>query len=184
MRRRALLRAAGSAAVGGTVALAGCTALGRPELSTGFASGTLHPASEEYVAGGLEPSGDDRLFATAAADSAPELVGADAEGSVGVAAMLRNPSPEDPFHLVAQVRSTPAEPRGISLVSAAFSWQDRSTLRARLTTEPWGSLDDIDPEQRRRELQEADELVYSAVWSVTPQVNPLPETVEPVLNDV
>jgi hypothetical protein len=121
------------------------------------------------------------VFATAAADSAPDLVGADAEGSV--ADTLRNPSLEDPFHLVAQVRSTPAEPRGISLVPVAFSWQDRSTLRARLTTEPWGSLDDIDPERRRRELQEADELVYSAVWSVEPRVDPLPETVEPVLRE-
>jgi hypothetical protein len=181
MRRRALLRAAGSAAVGGTVALAGCTALGRPELSAGDASGTLHPADEEYVAGGLEPGGDARVFATAASDSTPDLVGADAEGSV--ADTLRNPSLEDPFHIVAQVRSTPAEPRGISLAGVAFSWRNRTTLRVRLPTEPWMPLEEVDPEQRRRELQEADELVFSAVWSVEPGVDPLPETVEPVSSE-
>ena len=182
MRRRALLRAAGSAAVGGTVALAGCTALGRPELFAGDASGTLHPASEEYVAGGLEPGGDTRVFATAAPDSAPDLVGADADYSF--ADTLRNPGLDDAFHVVAELRSTPDEPRSFDIGETdQFSWRDRSTVRARLATEPWGSLDDIDPERRRRELQGADELVFSVVWSVTPQADPLPETVEPVLND-
>jgi hypothetical protein len=182
MHRRALLRAAGTAAVGGTVALAGCTALGRPELSAGSASGVLHPADEEYVAGGLDPGGDDRLFATAAADSAPDLVGADADYTF--ADTLRNPGLEDAFHVVAQVRSTPDEPRSFDIGETdQFSWQDRSTIRARLATEPWMPLEEVDPERRRRELREADELVFSAVWSVKPKVDPLPETVEPVVSE-
>jgi hypothetical protein len=182
MRRRALLRAAGTAGVGGTVTLAGCTALGRPELFAGSASGTLHPADEEYVAGGLDPGGDARLFATAAPDSAPDLVGADAEGSV--ADTLRNPGLDDVFHVVAQLRSTPEEPRGFAMGAIdRFSWRNWSTLRVRLATEPWGSLDDIDPERLRRELQGADELVFSVVWSVEPDVDPLPETVDPVLTE-
>jgi hypothetical protein len=32
-------------------------------------------------------------------------------------------------------------------------------------------------------LREADELVFSAVWSVKPKVDPLPETVEPVVSE-
>jgi hypothetical protein len=64
-----------------------------------------------------------------------------------------------------------------------FSWRNWSTLRVRLATEPWGSLDDIDPERLRRELQGADELVFSVVWSVEPDVDPLPETVDPVLTE-
>lgn len=98
--------------------------------------------------------------------------------------MLRNPGLDDAFHVVAQLRSTPEEPRGFAMGAIyRFSWRNWSTLRVRLATEPWGSLDDIDPERRRRELQEADELVYSAVWSVEPGVDPLPETVEPVLRE-
>jgi hypothetical protein len=182
MRRRALLRAAGSAAVGGTVALAGCTAFDRPELSAGDATGVLHPADEEHVPGGLNPGGDDRLFATAAPDSAPDLVGADADYSF--ADTLRNPGLEDAFHVVAQVRSTPDEPRSFDIGETdQFSWADRSTIRARLATEPWMPLEEVDPEQRRRELREADDLVFSAVWSVEPGVDPLPETVEPVLSE-
>jgi hypothetical protein len=182
MRRRSLLRSAGVAAVGGTVALAGCTALTRPDLSTDSATGVLHSADDVYVVDGLQPGGDRRVFATAAPDSAPALVGADADGGFGDT--LRNPGLEDAFHVVAQVRSTPDEPRGIALsVGDLFSWQDRSTLRVRLATEPWGPLDDVDPERRRRELETADELVYSVVWTVTPAVDPLPETVEPVVTD-
>jgi hypothetical protein len=44
-------------------------------------------------------------------------------------------------------------------------------------------LEEVDPERRRRELQEADELVFSAVWSVKPRVEPLPETVKPVVSE-
>jgi hypothetical protein len=179
MRRRSLLRAAGIAAVGGTTALSGCTALARPDLGTDFGIGVLHPADEEFVTGGLRAGGDSRVFATAVPDSAPERVGADADAGLGD--VLRNPASEAQFHVVAQLRSTPADPRGIALGAfERFSWRDWSTLRVRLATEPWGSLADIDPESRRRELQSADELLYTVVWSVVPAVDPIPETVEPV----
>jgi hypothetical protein len=182
MRRRSLLRTAGATAVGGTAALAGCTALTRPDLSSDSATGVLHPADEAYVVDGLQPGGDRRVFATAAPDSAPALVGADADGGFGDT--LRNPGLEDAFHVVAQVRSTPDEPRGVALGGTdLFSWRDRSTLRVRLATEPWGPLDDVDPERRRRDLETADELVFSVVWSVQPAVDPLPERVESVVTD-
>lgn len=182
MRRRSLLRVAGTAAVGGTVALAGCAALTRPDLRAEFSVGVLHPADEQYVVGGLRPGGDARVFATAAADSAPERVGADAGGPV--ADTLRNPGIEDKFHVVVQLRSTPAAPRGLAFsTTERFSWQDRSTLRVRLVPEPWGSLADVEPDDSRRALRSADELVYTVVWSVVPAVDPLPETVEPVLSE-
>jgi hypothetical protein len=182
MRRRALLRAAGTAAVGGTVALAGCTALGRPDLDAGFAIGTLHPADEEFITGGLRAGGDSRVFATAVPDSAPERIGADADAGLGD--VLRNPASEAQFHVVAQLRSTPADPQRIALGTfQRFSWRDWSTLRVRLATEPWGSLADIDPESRRREFQPADELLYTVLWSVKPKVDPLPTSVESVVTE-
>jgi len=179
MRRRSLLRT-GTAAVGGSVALAGCAALTRPDLRAASGVGALHPVDEQYVVGGLQPGGDSRVFATAASDSAPELVGPDADVTLGDT--LRNPGIDEKFHVVVQLRSTPAEPERVAFgTSEQFAWRDRSTLRVRLVPEPWVSLADVDPEERRRELQSADELVYTAVWSVVPAVDPIPETVVPVL---
>lgn len=176
MRRRELLRAVPAAALAGA---AGCTAAGRPSVRMESGSAVLHPADERYVANGLQPDGRDRLYVAATADAAPDRVGPDAEGTV--ADTLRNPG-LDQFHVVLQLRSTPDGPLELwPVASSAFEWPDPSTLRATVVVEPWGSLDRIDDAARRDALRSADELVFTAVWSLAPAVDSLPDEVELVL---
>lgn len=176
MRRRALLTSLPAIALVGT---AGCTALSRPELEMESGRAVLHPASEIQIANGLQAHGDDRLFVKAVPDTAPDIVGPDVDPEIGD--LLRNPG-IDQFHIVVQLRSTPDGP--IELWPAPgnrFEWVDRSTLRVAVEVQPWGSLDRIDDEAQRQELQTAEELVYTGVWSLSPSLDDLPSRVEMVL---
>lgn len=177
MRRRALLTALPAMVL---VSSAGCTALSRPELRMDAGRAVLHPASEIYIANGLQADGDDRLFVKAVPDSAPDIVGPDADTAIDD--VLRNPG-LDQFHIVVQLRSTPEGPMELwPAPGNRFEWADRSTLRVRVDVEPWGSLDRIEDEGRRTKLQSADELVYTGVWTVTPALDDLPSNVELVLS--
>lgn len=139
-------------------------------------SATLHPATELFIANGLQPDGDDRVFVRATADESPELLGPAAEGQI--ADTLRNPG-TDQFHIVVQLRSTPDGPMELwPTTGGAFDWTDESTLRATVDVRPWGQLDRIDDEGEREQLHNADELVFTAVWSLTPAVDELPEEVQ------
>lgn len=173
MRRRDLLRGVPATALAGT---AGCLGTGRPAVRMDSGSGTLHPATELYVANGLQPDGDDGVFVEATADESPELVGPDAEGTL--ADTLRHPHVDDRFHVVVQLRSTPDGPMELWPASGgAFDWPDRTTLRATVEVRPWGSFDRIDDEVQRERLRAADELVFTAVWSLVPALDELPPEV-------
>ena len=176
MRRRALLR---SVSVLGVVGVAGCSAFGasaRPELEMKHGSGTLHPASEQFVTNGLEPGGHARVHVTATADEAPDVLEPDASQSI--ASTLRNSNP-DSFHVVAQIRSSPAAPMDLwPVTSDPFGWPDRWTLRATVRVEPWISLEQMDDEDRREELRSADDLVFTSVWTLSPDVEELPKEIE------
>ena len=166
MQRRSLI---GTTALALGVGLAGCSRLGtRPEVRMGSGSGTLHPADERYIANGLQPDGDDRVFSAIAPDEAPELVGPDAENPI--ADRLRNSGVDDQFHVIVQLRSTPNAPMSLwPIAGSAFEWHGRSTLHVDVEVQPWGS-DRIDEEHRS-----AKELVYMGVWDLTPAPDDLPK---------
>lgn len=176
MRRRTLLRSVPALAVVGT---AGCSALGasaRPELDMKTGSGVLLPATDSVLADGLDPGGTDRVFVTATADEAPDVVGPDAPD--GIESTLRNRN-LDAFHVVVQLRSSPAGPTSLWPARRdPFDWPERWRLRATVSVEPWGSIDRIDDEDLRETLRSAEELVFTGVWTLSPAVDDLPETVE------
>lgn len=173
MHRRTHLR---SVPVFGVVGVAGCSTLGaspRPELEIEHDTGTLHPASEQFVTDGLEPGGRAQVHVTATADEAPATVGSDASQSI--ASTLGNPN-LDAFHVVAQIRSSPEAPMQLWPVTGdPLRWPDPWTLRATVRVEPWGSLELIDDEDRREELRLADDLVFTSVWTLSPDVDELPK---------
>ncbi|MFW6384773.1 MAG: hypothetical protein ACOCY7_01420 [Halodesulfurarchaeum sp.] len=176
MRRRTFLRSASAFAL---VGAAGCTAPGRPEIRMESGRSVLHPVSEQFIANGLQPHGRDRLYVTATADSSPDILGPDADSSI--VDVLTN-SGMDQFHVVVQLRSSPVAPMELwPAPGHAFEWIDRSRLRTRVVVEPWGSLDRIDDRERRDALRSADELVHTAVWSLTPGLEDLPSEIQFVL---
>jgi hypothetical protein len=139
----------------------------------------LHPATDRYLANGLQPDGDDRLLVAAIPDEAPGRVGPDANDAI--ADVLRNPG-TDQFHVLVQLRSTPDAPMELwPTVGDPFEWTDQSTLRATVDVEPWGSLDRIDENAERERLATADELVWTAVWTLAPAIENPPDDVELVL---
>lgn len=177
MRRRALLRTAPVALLSG---VAGCSAPGTPDVEMSQGTARLHPATERYVASGLQPDGEQPLFVAAVPDEAPDRVGADAPDSI--AQTLRYEG-GDQFHVVVQLRSTPDAPMALwPTIGSPIEWANSSTLRVTVDVEPWGALDRIDDDADRERLATADELVWTAVWSLTPAIETLPDTVEFVLD--
>lgn len=173
MRRRALLKCVPALTLPG---VAGCTGLSRPTIRMDSGRGTLHPATDLDINNGLQPGGNDRVYATVTADEAHRIVGPDANRTI--AEPLENPG-IDQFHIVIQLRSSPDAPMSIGLApGSSFTWTSRSTLRVTVTIEPWGSLDRIDADELRERLRSADELVYTGVWSLTPAVDSISDTVE------
>lgn len=162
MRRRTLL---GSAA-GVVVGTAGCLGGSQPDLSIRTGAGTLHPASQQYITDGLEPGGDRSAYAAVAPDEAPDLVGADA--STPIARRLRRGG-ADQFHIVTQLRSTPAAPLRFG-TSQAVSWEEGRTVRLTTTVETATDLDAT--------LNSASQLVYTAVWGIEPELEELPDEAE------
>lgn len=144
--------------------------------------GVLHPASDLYIANGLQPDGKDRLFVAAVTASAPDRIGPDLPPTHSVAKRLRHPE-SGQFYIIVQLRSTPEAP--ISVVpsaSSSFEWRARSTLRAHVEVKPWGSLDRISDADERERLVTADELIYTAVWTLVPGVEEVPDEVEIILH--
>lgn len=172
MKRRSLL---GATALLLAPGFAGCSRLRpRPEVRMAGGHGVIHPADELYVAGGLQPGGDEHLFTAVVPDEAPDMIGPDAGRSTANA--LRNAGTDDQFHVVAQLRSTPDDPLQFwPAAGDAFEWRDRSTLHVDAEVRPWGSFDRIDDEDQRERLRSADELVYTTVWNLTPTPADLPE---------
>ena|GEM_PF-3234563 len=155
MRRRRFLTCVAAAGV------AGCLGDSRPELRIRSGAGRLHAATDEYLANGLGPGGEQTTYAAALPDRAPDAVGTDAAASL---ATRLGGSDGDLFHVVTQLRSPPAEPLRFG-TDQAVAWDD-SAVRLTTTAEP------ADPTGR---LATADELLYTAVWSVEPSVEELPE---------
>jgi hypothetical protein len=177
MRRRTLLRTVPLAALSG---VAGCSGLGHPDVEMKQGTARLHPATDRYLANGLQPDGDDRLLVAATPDEAPDRVGPNANDAI--ADDLRNPG-TDQFHVVVQLRSTPDAPMELwPTVGDPFEWTGQSTLRVTVDVEPWGSLGRIDDAAQRERLTTADELVWTTVWTLTPNVDDLPDDVELVLD--
>lgn len=177
MRRRTLLRTAPLAALSG---IAGCSSLGNPDVDTKRGRAQLHPAPDRYLANGLQPDADHRLFVTAVPDEAPDRVGPDANDAI--ADVLRNPG-TDQFHVLVQLRSTPDAPMELwPAVGDPFEWTGQSTLRVTVDVEPWGSLDRIDDDAQRERLATANELVWTAVWTLAPAIGNPPDDVELVLD--
>lgn len=176
MRRRTLLQTVPVAALSG---IAGCSGLGNPDLKMDHGSARLHPVTDHYLANGLQPDGDDDLFAAAVPDEAPDRVGPDATDSIADALAHAG---TDQFHVLVQLRSTPDAPMELwPAPGDPFEWTNRSTLRVTVDVEPWGSIDRIDDEQRRERLATADELVWTTIWSLKPTVENPPDDVELVL---
>lgn len=142
-------------------------------------SGALHTAAERYVQNGLQPDGDDRLLVVPPPDESPDTVGPDASSSSSLADTLRNPG-SDQFHVVVQLRSTPEAPMEIWAVTGqnAFEWAAEDTLRGTVEVRPWGGFDRIDDPAERERLASATELVFTGVWTLEPELDTLPETVE------
>jgi hypothetical protein len=160
--------------------IAGCSSRGNTDVEMDRGRARLHPATDRYVANGLQPNGDDRLFVAAVPDEAPSRVGPDATDSIAEALQYAG---NDQFHLVVQLRSTPDGPMELwPAVRDPFEWTTQSALRVTVDVEPWGSLDRVDDEDRRKRLATANELVWTAVWSLTPNVEDLPDDVELVLD--
>ena len=158
---------------------AGCLGNGRPQVRLDSGSATLHAASERYIANGLQPNGDNHVFVTATGDESPELIGSAAKGTL--ADKLRNPG-SDQFHIVIQLRSSPDGPMELwPSPGRAFEWPDQSTLRATVIVEPWGPFERIDDETERERIRRADELIFTAVWSLTPGLDELPDDVQLLL---
>lgn len=166
MRRRSLL-----AALPAAVALGGCSALASPTVRMDTGSAHLRPADRRQIAHGLQPDGDDRVYATVVPDEAPELVTEDTTDHL--VDTLSNDG-GDVFTLVTQLRSTPESPMSLSLAPFGDLEIRGGTLHADVTVEPWtGSLADADASVR-----EADELVHTGVWNLTPAPGSLPGSVD------
>lgn len=165
MRRRSLLAALPTA-----VALGGCSVLASPDLRMETGSGHLRPASQRQIANGLQPDGDDAVYATVAPDEARDLVTPDT--SDALVDTLSNDG-GDVFTLVAQLRSTPESPMALWLAFPGEIQVRGETLHADVTVEPWGSFDDSD-----ESLSTAEELVYTGVWNLTPEPRTLPDKVD------
>lgn len=172
MRRRTFLKTVPAISVMG---VAGCTASAKPDITMKQGSGTLHPISEQYIAGGLDAQEDEQLLTQVLPDAAPDVLGPDADGSI--ADSIRNPG-LDWFHVVVQFRSSPAAPIEIwPITGDAFEWRGESTLRATVELESWESFDRIEDETRREALRDAEEVVFTGVWSLSPDVDDLPDDV-------
>ncbi|WP_255149501.1 hypothetical protein [Halorarius halobius] len=164
MRRRSLL-----AALPATVALAGCSALSAPDVRAESGTGVVHPADPLQIANGLQPGGNDRVYATVVGDESPNLVTEATDDSL--ADTLRNDG-GDVFHLVMQLRSIPDAPMSLMLTPAGEVRVQGDTLHAEVTVEPRDTgLDD-------EELGTAEELIYTSVWSLTPALDSLPTNVD------
>jgi hypothetical protein len=141
--------------------VAGCLGDSRPELRIQSGAARLHAATDEYLTDGLAPGGEQTTYAAAIPDRAPDAVGPDAPDSLAV--RLRGED-GDLFHLVTQLRSPPAGPLRFG-TDQAVAWADGAV---RLTTT-------AEPAEPDGQLATADELVYTAVWSVEPSLAELPE---------
>jgi hypothetical protein len=165
MRRRTLL-----AALPAAVALGGCSAVATPDIRPDSGSGHLRPASRLQIAHGLQPDSDDRVYATVAPDEARDLVTEDTDDQL--VDTLSNDG-GDVFTLVTQLRSTPESPMALWLAPFGEVWREGDTLHADVSVEPWaGTLEDADGS-----LRTAEELVYTAVWNMTPEPRSLPKHV-------
>lgn len=170
MNRRALLR---SVPIAVAVGAAGCSGRLRPEVRTESGMGLIHPASEQHLDGGLQPGGSDQQFATAIRDEAPEWVGSDADESLADR-LTSDYETGDAFHLIVQLRSSPETPRRLwPITGTSLRWASWSTLQIVVTNEPWEIYD----EAERERLQAADELIFTSLWTVTPILDELPDTV-------
>jgi hypothetical protein len=173
MRRRSLLTTLPAVAT-----LGGCSTLSSlttPEIRAESGSGHLRPADELQIAHGLQPDGDDHVYATVAPDEAPDLVTDDTDDHL--VDTLSNDG-GDVFTLVMQLRSTPDAPMSLMLTPGGDVRIDGRTLHAAVTVESWGPLDRIDDRATRESLQSADELVYTSVWNLTPEPRSLPQQVD------
>lgn len=176
MRRRTFLR---SISVAALVGAAGCSSFGRSEVRMDSGSAIIHPATDQYITNGLQPDSNNRVFATAVADESPAWIGPDAESTI--ADPLQNQG-ADQFHVIVQLQSSSEAPISLQpAFSSPFEWPNRSTLRVTVQVKSWGSLDRLDDKTLRKRLTSADELIYTAVWSLTPNLENLPRTVELLL---
>lgn len=169
MRRRSLLAALPTA-----LALAGCSTLSRTEVRLNRGVGILTPVDIRQITNGLQPGGDDRVFATVAPDESPELVTEKTDEDID--GIIRQDG-GDLIHLITQIRSTPEGPMELAPTPGDEMWIDRDTLVVQVTVEPWGSLDRIDDDEERNRLRTADELIYTGVWSLEPEPPSLPSDV-------
>ncbi|MEZ3144777.1 hypothetical protein [Halobaculum sp. MBLA0143] len=164
MQRRRVL--AGAAAL---VGLTGCLGGSRPELGIHTGVGRLHPADERYLTDGLEPGGVRSEYAAAVPDAAGDAVGSAAPDSL--AERLDGRRDAEQFHVLTELRSTPTEPLRFG-TGQAVGWEN-GAIRFTTSVTPVESLEG--------ELTTADELVYTAVWTVRPGIEELPDEVELVV---
>lgn len=169
MRRRALLTTLPT-----TFVLAGCSALSTPELRFSRGVGILEPAVDRQISTGLQPGGDGRVFTTVAADESPELVTDETDEEID--GIIRQDG-GDLIHLITQLRSTPDGPMELLPAPGGDIRIDDNTFVVPVTVEPWGSFDRIDDEEERERLRTAEELVYTGVWSLEPELRSPPADV-------
>jgi len=164
MQRRSLLH---TAALSLSIGIAGCAKLSQPKVRMESGSGTLHPTTDRVIADGLQPDGEDRLYATIVPDEAPDKIGPDADDSI--VDVLQNPGAEEQFHGIVQLRSAPDNPKEVwPVTGSAFEWRNRSTLQAEVDIDSWGA------ERLDEELRSAQELVYTGIWNLQPRPEELP----------
>lgn len=168
--RRSLLAALG---VGGVAALTVPRVFARPVFEPETGVGFLHPADQQVLAEGVGSDGESRASATVAADRAPSLIGPDAP------APIRDEldgDGGDVFHVVVQYRCRSEQPVVLTVDGARRPFLGPLTVEVRV--EPWGSLADVDDPDTRQRLQSASALHYTAVWSLGPAPDRLPDRVE------
>lgn len=169
MRRRTLLTALPT-----TLTLTGCSALSAPELRVNRGIGILEPAADRQISDGLQPGGDDRVFAIVTADESPELVTDETDEDID--GIIRQDG-GDLIHLITQLRSTPDGPMELALTPGGDIQIDADTLIVPVIVESWGSFERIDDEQERERIRTAEELIYTGVWSLEPEPQSIPTDV-------
>jgi hypothetical protein len=165
--RRTLVSSFGAGAIG---TIAGWRIL-RPAVRVRTGVSHLHPASEPAIENRLRPDTAHRGIGLVPPD-ATALVGPTTPESIATALERAETDATDRVHVVVQLESTPDDPRRLHIEDVG--WRFPRTLVATTSTDEWGSLSDIDDEEERERLANADRLVTTGIWSlsVQPKWNP------------
>ncbi|THE65170.1 hypothetical protein D8Y22_08095 [Salinadaptatus halalkaliphilus] len=149
----------------GIVGVALDRSLFRPDLRVRTGSSNLHPGAEDAIDGGLDPD-EAQSFVTVAPADPTTLLGQNPPSSVETTLQNAPTDDDDRFAVVVQYRSTPDQPRRLQVDEVG--WRFPRTLKVVPEVDDWGSLSSLAAAERER-LREAEWLVTTGVWTVSPR---------------